>query len=182
MFTTQARGAPPMSQVTEDTRSFRGFYRREAPRVLALAIAMTGDRSEAEDVVQEAFTRALRDWHRIGEYDDPGAWVRKVAVNQIRSRFRKLGSGRRAVARLAGMREAAPDPVDLTAPDDEFWAAVRALPRNQALAVTLKYVEDRSVAEIADLLGVAEGTVKSHLFRARRTLSQTLGLQDGDVR
>jgi hypothetical protein len=69
-------------------------------------------------------------------------------------------------------------PAELPAPAHEFWAAVRSLPPMQAHVIALHYVEDRSVYDIAELLGVAPGTVKTHLFRARRALAAKLGLEE----
>jgi RNA polymerase sigma-70 factor (ECF subfamily) len=72
--------------------------------------------------------------------------------------------------------------VTLDPPDDEFWSAVRGLPARQAQAVALHYLEDRSVADIAAVLGCAEATVKVHLHRGRLALARTLGLTEGDER
>ncbi len=68
-----------------------------------------------------------------------------------------------------------PDPtVELPTTDHEFWEAVRALPARQAQAIALHYLEDRPVAEIAEILGCAPATVKVHLHRGRRALADTL--------
>lgn len=151
--------------------SFDAFYRSHGKRVTALAVALSGRRDAAEELVQEAFARAYRDWERIGSYDDPGAWVRRVTVNLSHSRWRKL---RREATALARLRAAPPQQSGLTEPSAELWRAVRALPRRQAATVALHYVDDLSVARIAQLLGVAEGTTKSDLHRARTTLAERL--------
>lgn len=158
---------------TLDVRSYRAFYRDHFSPVLGLAISLTGDRDAGEDVAQEAFARAYRDWERVGGYDNPGAWVRRVASNLAVSRWRRLRSESRALLRLRGHR--APT-VDVPRLDDEFWTQVRALPDAQAKAVALFYVEDLSVMEVAEILGCPEGTAKSHLHRARQTLAQRLQL------
>lgn len=98
-----------------------------------------------------------------------------MAVNAATSRFRRLGAEARALARLAGRgRSVWPDP--LPEELERFWVAVRRLPTRQAQAAALHYGEDRSVADIARIMGCAEGTVKAHLHQARRTLAQRLGL------
>lgn len=155
---------------------FADFYADEVQAVVGLAIALTGDRGAGEEVAQEAFTRAYRDWERIATYDDPGAWVRRVVANLSVSRWRRRRSERRAVTRLrsrAATAEAAFHPVD-----HAFWAAVRSLPRDQALAVGLFYIEDRSVADIAACMDRPENTVKSLLHRARARLAELLELED----
>jgi RNA polymerase sigma-70 factor, ECF subfamily len=101
--------------------------------------------------------------------------VRRVAANLAVSRWRRLRSETRALARLAARQPT--EVADLPAPDAAFWAAVRALPRRQAQAIALHYLEDRPVAEIATVLGVAEGTVKSALHTGRRTLAARLNLE-----
>lgn len=163
-------------EVSTERLAFADFYAAEARAVVGLAIALTGDPGAGEDVAQEAFARAYRDWDRIGAYDNPGAWVRRVVVNLSVSRWRRRRSERRALTRLrshAATAEAAFEPVD-----HAFWAAVRSLPRDQAMAVGLFYIEDRSVADIAACMDRPENTVKSLLHRARARLAELLEMED----
>src|SRR6266704_4436020 len=134
-------------------RDFGRFFLDEYRAVLRLAYALSGEATAAEDIAQEAFLAALRHWPRVAAYGNAAAWVRRVAANQAVSRRRRLRNEARAYARLAGQ----PVPVDArpSGPDVEFWAAVRALPARQAQVITLHYLEDRSVAQIAVVLGLA---------------------------
>lgn len=132
---------------------------------------VNGSRSAAEELAQDAFLAAHRRWAAISQYDDPAAWVRRVCANRSTSLVRRRTSEARALARFAG-RRVLPDelPPDAAA----FWAQVRRLPRRQAQVVALHYLDDLSVADVAAVLGCAEGTVKAHLHRARKVLSAAL--------
>lgn len=140
--------------------------------MVALAYALTGSATAAEELTQEAFLAAYRSWSKIGAYDDPGAWVRRVVANRSVSRWRRLAAEARAVTRVGTQRQL---PAELPEASASFWQAVRALPPRQAQVVALHYVEDRSIAEVAAVLGTAEGTVKAHLFKARAALADSLG-------
>ena len=157
--------------------SFEEFYAAEYPAVVGLAYALSGNRWVAEDLAQEAFLAAHRDWDRIAEYEKPGSWVRRVVANLSVSAFRRRMAEAKAFGRL-GFGQA-PSLAELSAEDAEFWRAVRALPRRQAQVVALHYLEDRPVAEIADTLGIATGTVKKHLHDGRRELARRLELEEG---
>lgn len=158
--------------------SFESFYRREFRSVVALAYALSGSRSGAEDLAQEAFIAAHGRWDRISLYEKPEAWVRRVLSNKAVSAHRTRAAEARAMARVASHR-AVPLP-EMEPADEEFWAKVRALPQNQARAITLHYLEDRSVAEIAEVIGCSASTAKVHLFRGRQRLAQSLGLEADD--
>lgn len=158
--------------------SFDELFASEYRRVVGLAFVLCGRRGVAEDIAQEAFTAAYRRWSRISHYDDPAAWVRRVAVNAATSVLRRRAREARAMARIAARREYAVDPV---LPDAGLWEAVRDLPGRQARCVALRYLEDRSVADIAAVLGIAEATVRVHLHKARMTLAERLGEDAGDV-
>lgn len=128
-----------------------------------------GDRQEAQDVVQEAFCRALARWWKVSRYDDPVAWVRRVAWNLAVSRWRR---GRTALGFLR--RQPRVEPY-LDGPSPErvaLQAALAKLPAAQRRAVVLHYLADLPVAEIAERESVAVGTVKSWLSRARATLAE----------
>jgi RNA polymerase sigma factor (sigma-70 family) len=154
--------------------SFDHFYLQEYPRVVKLAYALSGSRTSAEDIAQEAFLRAYRDWDRVGSYEHQAAWVRRVAANLATSGLRRRLLEARALARLAARREPALDP--LPADNTDFWRAVRALPHRQAHAVALYYLEDLSIQQTAAVLDCAEGTVRAHLAKARRGLARRLHL------
>jgi len=158
---------------------FEEVYLREFPRVFALAYALSGSHWAAEDIAQDAFVVAHRQWGRIGGYDDPGAWVRRVAANLAVSAVRRRLAEARALVRLAGRRE--PSSTDLPAEDSDFWRAVRQLPRRQAQVVTLVALEDLSTAEVANTLGCSQRTAQVHPQKARATLTVRLGLPAGEV-
>jgi RNA polymerase sigma-70 factor (ECF subfamily) len=160
---------------------FEDVFRADHRAVLAIVLALTGDRAVAEELVQEAFLRAHQRWARIGGYENPGAWVRRVAINLALSDRRRRGAERRAVAR-SGAAPASPDGAGGVVGADRFWRAVDALPKQQRAVVVLHYLEDRSVRDIAAVLDLAEGTVKAHLSRARAALAARLSLDPEDDR
>jgi RNA polymerase sigma-70 factor (ECF subfamily) len=167
------------SAAVESSETFEEFYAREYPAVVGLAFALSGSRAGSEDLAQEAFLAAHRDWDRVGTFERPDVWVRRVVSNKSMSMFRRRYAEARAMARFA-MRTAATLP-ELTAEDAEFWTAVRSLPRRQAQVIALRYLEDRTVAEIAEILGTAEGTVKKHLHDGRQAVVRKLRLEEDDV-
>ena len=157
------------------TVDFESFYVQTGRRMLSLAYSLTGSWGDAEDLVQEAYAAAHRRWNVVGSYDDPAAWVRRVITNRAVSRWRRLSHELNVRQRLA---DRAMQTTTTTEPVNEaFWQAVRALPRQQMAVVVLHYVEDQSVEAIAAVLGCSAGTVKTQLFRARRTLADRLGAQ-----
>jgi RNA polymerase sigma-70 factor (ECF subfamily) len=156
--------------------AFEDFYEREYTGVVGLAYALSGSRWGAEDLAQDAFLAAHRDWHRIGAYEQPGAWVRRVVANLSVSAIRRRVAEAKALARVPfGERASLPD---LSAGDPEFWAAIRALPRRQAQVVALYYLEDRSVVDVADILEITPGTVKRHLHDGRLALARRLRMEE----
>jgi RNA polymerase sigma-70 factor (ECF subfamily) len=162
-------GVDPLDPAAEAAEGFEAFYVREYHAVVRLAYALSGSRLAAEDIAQDAFLRAFRDWRQIRH---PSAWVRKVAVRRAgRTAHRRLLEAR-AVARLLAGR--GPAVTELAEEDAEVWRAVRALPRRQSQVIALRYVADASVAEIARTLGLAEGTVKAQLHRGRHALASRL--------
>ena len=160
-----------------DVPAFQRFFADEFPRLVPALHALTGDRSRAEDLAQEALDRAHRHWSTVSTYERPGAWVRHVAFNLASNATRR---SRREEAALRRVPPAGVTEVDVA--DERLWALVRELPDQQRFAVVLHYVEDRSVADVASLLEVSEGTVKTHLSRARATLATRLASTEGGDR
>jgi RNA polymerase sigma-70 factor (ECF subfamily) len=175
------RDVPSRDQGIPEVESFEAFYRREYTRMVAIARALLRNGSAAEDLAQESFVAAHRHWDRIGAYDDPGAWVRRVLINRATSLQRRLGAEWRAVNRLGARTDDTTVP-DLTPQSTEVWDEVRMLPRRQAQATVLHYVDQLSVEEIGEVLGCSSGAVKSHLHRARSRLSERLQEWDEEAR
>ncbi len=159
---------------------FVTFYRSEYPSVVALIYALTASPSVAEDLAQECFLRAHREWTRVAAMDSPTGWVRRVAVNLARSRWRRVRAEAAALARLSP----APTFIEPPAEFQDFWDEVRRLPARQAQAIALHYLDDLSVTEIGQVLDIADGTVKALLSQGRERLRRELarkGLIDDEV-
>ena len=169
---TRAQGQPVRS---ED--EYAAFYRAEFAHVVRTSYLIVHDRQRAEEVAQEAFIQLLAHWGKVSKYQQPGAWVRRVAI-RIASR-----SARRE--RLRPALERGTDPAPVFAPQDiDLLNAVRQLPTRQRAAVALFYFEDRPLPEVADILGCSHSAAKVHVFNARRRLAELLGeeVPDGDRR
>ena len=156
----------PVASRYKPSRTFEQFFAAEYHRVLAVVVALVGSRTGAEDVAQEAFIRAYSRWQQVAAMANPESWVKRVAVNLATSRARRVAAEARAVLRM-GPRD---DAIDMPLQDADFWDAVRALPPRQAQAVALRYADDLNVAQIADVMQCAAGTVKAHLHGARQRL------------
>ncbi|MEU8332344.1 sigma-70 family RNA polymerase sigma factor [Micromonospora sp. NPDC048839] len=145
---------------------YAGCFRR----LVVQLYAVTGDLCEAQEAVQEAFTRALAAPGRLTRLDNPEAWLRRVAVNVSRSRHRR----RRVLDGL--LRRIGPPPAvaDRSPEHLALLAAMRELPRGQRHALALHYLVDLPIDEVAATLGVSPGTVKSRLSRGRQTLKALL--------
>ena len=166
-------------EVVRPPERFEDFYVKEYSAVVGLAYALSGSRSGAEDLAQEAFLAAYSDWDRIAGYEQPGAWVRRVVANRSVSAFRRKAAEARALGRaVLGHATELPD---LGASDPEFWNAVRSLPRRQSQAVALFYLEDLSIAEVADILDMSPGTVKRHLHNGRLALARRLAIEEDEA-
>ncbi|GIH05406.1 hypothetical protein Rhe02_34730 [Rhizocola hellebori] len=152
---------------------FAEFYGTSFNSLCVQLHAHTGDLAEAQDVVQEAFCRALARWPRISQYEDPVAWVRKVAWNIATSRWRRVRTAVEYAARQREQHTPGPDPSRL-----DLMAALAELPARQRQAVVLHYLNDLPISDIAAITGAAEGTVKSWLHRARNTLDSRLEVRD----
>lgn len=150
---------------------FEAFFEKEYRRVLALALALTGDRAQAEDLTQEGFLAAFAHWDRI---QDPRAWIRVVVTNKSMSWWRRQYALKRAIVRVTPAEDTSIDVTDT----ETFWAEVRRLPRRQAQVIALFYLDDRPVSEIARLLECSESTARTHLSRGRETLASRLGVEE----
>jgi RNA polymerase sigma-70 factor (ECF subfamily) len=157
------------------TSDFDDLFRAHYDRLVRSLTVAGGDREQAADAVQEAFVKAHVRWRRIGRYDDPIGWVRRVAINHLRDDQRRTRRKWGALARLAARTPASEQPAE----PDELGRLLARLPRHQRIATALYYVDGLSVAEIATSLGLAEGTVKSHLHDARSRLRSVLDAERG---
>ncbi len=166
----------PFVPVVRAAEPFDRFYAREFRSVVGLAYALSGSRSGAEDIAQEAFIAAHKKWDEVGGYEKPEAWVRRAVSNLSVSRFRRRASEIKAMTRLNGFRTEHAAIGELPAEADHFWSQVRKLPNRQAQTVALHYLEDLPIADIADILDCSPSTVKVHLHKGRRTLSERLDL------
>jgi RNA polymerase sigma-70 factor (ECF subfamily) len=147
------------------------LYAATYPRLVAELALLTGSRADAEEVVQDAFVRLVPRWSRVSAYDDPAAWLRRVAHRLAVSRWRRTRVAAAAAVRLRPRDDVAPaDGVDL-----DLLRALATLPLAQRQAVLLHHLADQPVERIAADLGVAVGTVKSRLARGRAALAARLG-------
>lgn len=166
-------GREPAADAISD---FAAFYRSEFVAIALVAGATAGNRTEGEDIAQEAFTRAEKHWAEIATLDKPGAWVRRVAINLALNRRRRFGREAAAVLRLGGRRDVrTADGADTRHGDPEVWAAIDQLAPRQRAVITLHYFEQLSVNEIANALDCSVSAATSNLHKARTRLAALLG-------
>jgi RNA polymerase sigma-70 factor (sigma-E family) len=156
---------------------FADFVAGALPSLLRFGHVLTGSRPAAEDLVQTALGRAWRAW-RLRRIDNPHAFVRKVMVNSYASWFRRPGPMSEVVSASPAGTVIIEDGAHRVDDRDEVWRALATLPPRQRAVMVLRYYEDKSEREIADIMGTSAGTVKSQSARALRRLAEILADTD----
>ncbi|MEV0127914.1 SigE family RNA polymerase sigma factor [Dactylosporangium sp. NPDC050688] len=154
-----------------DAEGFDEFYRATSARLMRFGYAVCGDLTEAQDLVQEAYTRAWQHWRAVTDHPNPEGWLRLVVTRLATDRQRRIGRWRAALLRVGPPGTARPPSEDTVV----LVAALRRLPVAHRQALALHYLFDLPISEIAAETGVAEGTVKSWLSRGRMGLAAALG-------
>ena len=167
----------------QSDEEFREFMRGRWPAMVRLAYGLTGDQGHAEDVAQAAFARAYASWSRVARTGDPDAYVRKIVINENRSRFRK----RRVTESLVGAMPERPGQLaadataDALSDSSALMNALRKLGPRQRAVIVLRYWMDMSEAETAAALNCSVGTVKSQASRALAALRVSAELMEGEL-
>ncbi len=156
--------------------SFEEFYAATYLRLLKQLVLVTGDRGDAEDLLQEAYGRAAVRWKHLRGYERPEAWVRRVALHLAADAARRA---RRRTAAL--LRLQPPPPVELSADSLDLANALRSLSIGQRQAVVLYHLVGLPVEEVAGQLGLPVGTVKARLARGRAALARRLTTEGPEV-
>jgi DNA-directed RNA polymerase specialized sigma24 family protein len=175
-------GVMPMSRRRDERLhdEFRDLFSATYPQVVRTVWFVVHDRGIAEEIAQDAFTELYRGWSRLHAYDRPDLWVRRVAIRKAQRDASR--QARRTVLEQAAMGSGLVED-GIRLPDPELIAAIRELPPKQRAIVVLFYLEDRPMAEVADLVGCSTSTGFVQLHQARKRLAAALGEEvDSDVR
>ena len=154
-------------------RGFEAAFRLQFPRLLALGLATGLSREDAADLAQETMARLHARWEEVSQMQAPEGWTRRVMVNLVIDHHRRHKVEQSALGRLA-----ARPVVERSSPaggEVDLGGLLAVLPPRQRAVVAMYYLEDVSLSEIADALGIATGTVKASLFKARQSLAARLG-------
>ncbi len=136
-----------------------------------------GDRELSCDIAQDALAKSFANWKKVNELEMPSAWVKKVAINQLKDEFRKqtkrktYASNTLELSTIESIEKSLPTPMAV-----DFSRALMELAPQQRIVAALSFVDDMSEAEIAQTMGISKGTVKTHLHHARNALSSSLSI------
>jgi RNA polymerase sigma-70 factor (sigma-E family) len=151
---------------------FAAYLAARQPSLLRTAYLLTGNRHDAEDLVQTAFAKLYLSWDKVRDQGAMDGYVRRILVNEHNSLWRRAWKRREHSAQDAVLHSL--DQPHHDAPDDgvgtALWAVVQTLPRKARAVVVLRYYEELTEAETAAVLGISVGTVKSQTSRALAAL------------
>jgi len=168
-------GSGPELVVAASPPEFGALFETHNRPAYRLALLLCGgDTALAEDAVSEAFAGTYPKW-LAGGIDDFGPYLRRAVVNQVRGTFRRRLVQRRELHLLGGDEGGRLSGEDRVDERDALWRALRLLPLKQRTAVVLHYYDDRTLEEVADLMGTTLGTAKAHVSRGRDRLRALLG-------
>ncbi|WP_405583862.1 SigE family RNA polymerase sigma factor [Streptomyces sp. NBC_01190] len=149
-----------------NTTQFTAYVRTKGPTLLRTARALTPNPADAEDLLQTALTKTYLAWDRIDDHRAVDGYVRRTLVNTRTSQWRKRKVDEFSTDELPERPGTGPDPAEQQAQRDALLRAIVRLPPRQRAMVVLRYYEDLSEVQTAELLGVSVGTVKSAVSRA----------------
>jgi RNA polymerase sigma-70 factor (ECF subfamily) len=179
--TTAAQDAELLTRVLDgDHEAFDQIMRRHEDRVFSVCLRIMGDRDAALDATQETFLTTFRKAGQFAGNSALGTWIYRIAVNTCYDQLRKQKRKRTDPIpdHLDPADRSAEDAIDSAGLRPEIQRALAAIPIDFRSAVVLSDVEGMSLPDVAEVLGVPLGTVKSRVFRGRRLLARELGNQN----
>ncbi|WP_130650960.1 SigE family RNA polymerase sigma factor [Egicoccus halophilus] len=162
-----------MVRTATERDSFAAVFNAHHRQAVRLAYLLTSDPHQAEDIVADAFTKVYVRWQK-GEVRDVGAYLRRAVANEANSKLRRRYLERREAAKRSGDDRGVRLVDDVAADHDVVWQAIQRLPDRQRQAVVLRYYEDLTEAETAEILGCSVGTVKSQVSRGLARMQELL--------
>jgi RNA polymerase sigma-70 factor (sigma-E family) len=150
---------------------FTAYLHARQPSLLRTAYLLTGDRASAEDLLQTSLAKLYLAWDRVQRRESVDGYLRRIMVNELNGQWRR--PWRRREVSVEHLPETVPvvDEYD-DGSGAQLWTFVQTLPRRQRAVIVLRYYEELSEAETADVLGCSVGTVKSQASRALAALRQ----------
>lgn len=165
----------------ESREAFKSYVSARSAALLRTAYMLTGDKADAEDLLQTALAKTYLAWESIRNRESVDAYVRRIMLNTRTSWWRRRRHVREFATDDVPETIVGHDEVDRIALRDAMWTALSDLPKRQRAMVVLRYYEDLSEAETAAALGVSVGTVKSTTARALAKLRDHAGLRDDAI-
>jgi RNA polymerase sigma-70 factor (ECF subfamily) len=159
------------AEVAEEPRSFELFFADEHARLFGALCLVTGNRSEAEEIMQDAFLRLWERWDRLATIDDPSAYLFRTAMNVFRNRYRRASLALRKTISVAPTEDALATVEDR----DVVVRALRDLTPDQRAAVVLTGYVGLTSEETGKVLGMRAGTVRTLATRARAAIREKAG-------
>ena len=154
--------------------TFEEYVATRGPALVRFARLLTADRHRAEDLVQEALSKAYLRWDQMIRSEQPDAYLRRMVINASRSWWRRHTN--RETPTDVRRDRVAPGQMETEAVErDEMWQRIARLPERQRTVLVLRYYEDLDDAAIADILGCSAVTVRTHAMRALNTLREYTG-------
>lgn len=159
---------------------FVAFVERELPRLHRMALSLTGQRADAEDLVQEALAKTCLHWSKVAASGSPTAYVRRIMSNTFLSSRRRRSTGEVVSDEAVERHTASADPTVAFIERHDLLAAVLQLPPSQRVVIVLRYLEDLPVQQVAEILGQREGAVRATSHRAMENLRAAASAVPGE--
>jgi RNA polymerase sigma-70 factor (ECF subfamily) len=156
--------------------NIESIVRQHSPGLIRTVSLIVLDREAAADIAQETFIQLHRNWDKVSAHPNLAGWLYRVAINRAKDHRRTYARAARLIKRL-GNSPSVRQPTQPWQPDADLVNVLQGLPHKQRVAAALRYMGDLSVPEVAQVMGVSEGAVKSHLHRARMALKDLLEVQ-----
>lgn len=166
MQTATSTTVAPATSPAGETRSFTAYVQARGPVLLRTARTLTPNPADAEDLLQTALAKTYQAWDRIDDKRAVEGYIRRTLINTRTSQWRRRRVDEYATDELPETPHHGSDPAEEQAMRDAVWRAVRRLPPRQQAMVVLRYYEDLTEAQTAEVMGVSVGTVKSAVSRA----------------
>lgn len=162
-----------MTRAAQADEEFEQSVTREYDRLRRIAVSLTGNPHDADDLMQDTFAKLLVNWRKVRSTDSPTRYARRVMTNVFLTGKRRRASTEIVSTEAVDQKSESADPTAESVRRHDLLSAVLQLPPNQRVVIVLRYLEDLPVAEVAQIVGKREGAVRGICHRGLESLRET---------